>query len=100
MFFFLGYGDVYPVTKNGRFFYIVYSIIAIPLMIGLLASCGDIITGVNKKLFGVINNWVCRKKKWVKIFVLRVIFCYNWDCFCCLALELTHFSPMSHFYTP
>lgn len=67
LFFFVGYGDVYPVTNNGKFFYVVYSIIAIPLMIGLLASCGDIITGVNKKLFGIINNWVCRKKKWVKI---------------------------------
>ncbi|XP_070563277.1 potassium channel subfamily K member 18-like [Ptychodera flava] len=53
----VGYGDVSPITKEGRLFCIFYSIIGIPLFLLYLTSCGSVLVKAierdNKK---EINN--------------------------------------------
>ena len=52
----LGYGDVYPVTWEGKLFFIFYALIAIPMMLILLATCGDLLTSLNKKFYKTITR--------------------------------------------
>ena len=47
----IGYGHIYPVTDQGKLFYIFFSIIGIALMMTLLRSCGSIITAFNCTLY-------------------------------------------------
>lgn len=69
----IGYGDIAPTSEYGRLFYICFSVVGIPLMMILLASCGDIMTLVNKKMFGFFNKCLCKKKKLVSEELLSAI---------------------------
>ncbi|CCH60096.1 hypothetical protein TBLA_0C02910 [Henningerozyma blattae CBS 6284] len=46
----IGYGDYYPETGAGRAFFIVWSIMAIPLMSTLISTVGDTLYSMSKSL--------------------------------------------------
>ena len=62
---FLGYGDISPKTDHGKLFYIGFSVVSIPLMMTLLVSCGDIMSIMNRKIFGLVQRCLFRKYKLV-----------------------------------
>ena len=51
---FLGYGDYYPTTWEGKLLFVFFALIAIPLMLTLLARCGNIFTSVNNHVYSAI----------------------------------------------
>ena len=61
----LGYGDISPKTDHGKLFYIGFSVVSIPLMMTLLVSCGDIMSIMNRKIFGLVQRCLFRKYKLV-----------------------------------
>ena len=62
---FSGYGDVAPETEWGKIFYIIFSILGIPVMMTLVVSCGDVMTMINTKLFRLFRRWLCKNSKLV-----------------------------------
>lgn len=46
----IGYGDYYPTTGAGRAFFVVWSIMAIPLMSTLISTVGDTLYGMSESL--------------------------------------------------
>ena len=63
----LGYGDIYPTTNNGRFFYMIFSLVGIPLVVSVLTACGSIIKAVNKRFFRVLNKCCFDEKPVVSV---------------------------------
>ena len=55
----IGYGDIFPKTSYGQLFYIGFSIIGISTMMTLLKACGEILSLCNKKMYGLVNRYLC-----------------------------------------
>ena len=56
----IGYGDVTPKTKDGKLFYIFFSLVAIILVMSLLQRCGAFISMANRQVYAALNRYFCR----------------------------------------
>ena len=72
---FTGYGDIFPTTNNGRLFYMVFSIVGIPLVVSVLTACGSIIKAVNMRFFRFLNNCCFKDKPAVKFYYFHLLLC-------------------------
>ena len=79
--YFLGYGDIFPTTNNGRFFYMVFSVVGIPLVVSVLTACGSIIKAVNMRFFRFLNKCCFKEKPVVNFYSLsfKIVAFYFWN---------------------
>ena len=66
-----GYGNISPVTKGGRSFFIIYALIGIPLTLLFLALLIQILNNMADCLLRKVGK--CTKKQWVKIVTFIII---------------------------
>ena len=70
---YVGYGDYYPVTWEGKLFFIFYALFTISMVIVVLAKCGDILTSINNILCNALLKFFPKMKEKVSSEALNTV---------------------------